>query len=108
MNNTIHKPDLTNTPLNNRRMQATIHLKRTSNVLPGETIMLDQKTSLDTFKRIEIIQISYQIGISNRNMEITLTLPDFKAYNGATVIKTVLVLARGQIHTLTKQTLKSR
>ena len=75
---------------------------------PGETIMLDQKISLDTFKRIEIIQISYQIGISNRNMEITFTLPDFNAYNGATVIKTVLVLARGQIRTLMKQILKSR
>ena len=78
--------------------------------------MLDQKTSLNTFKRIEIkkkkrieiIQISYQIGISNRNMEITLTLPDFKAYSGATVIKTVLVLARDQIHTLMKQIFKSR
>ena len=70
--------------------------------------MLDQKISLDTFKRIEIIQISYQIGISNRNMEIKFTLPDFKAYNGATVIKTVLVLARGQIRTLIKQILKSR
>ena len=77
--------------------------------------MLDQKTSLNTFKRIEIkkkrieiIQISYQIGISNRNMEITLTLPYFKAYSGATVIKTVLVLARDQIHTLMKQIFKSR
>ena len=78
--------------------------------------MLDQKTSLNTFKRteikkkkrIEIIQISYQIGISNRNMETTLTLPDFKAYSGATVIKTVLVLARDQIHTLMKQIFKSR
>lgn len=75
---------------------------------PGETIMLDQKISLNTRKRIEIIQINYQIGISNRNMEITFTLPDFKAYNGATVIKTVLVLARGRMHTLMKQILKSR
>ena len=58
--------------------------------------MLGHKTSPDKFKRVEIIQICPQIAISNRNVGNSLTLPDFKAYYKVTVIKTVLVLTKGQ------------
>ena len=70
--------------------------------------MLGHKTSPDKFKRVEIIQICPQIAISNRNVGNSLTLPDFKAYYKVTVIKTVLVLTKGQIYTSIKQILKSR